>query len=982
MMKLHDLANSKYPNGSEWRRWDLHVHTPESKLGSSFPGIAWEAYISELEKVAEQQNISVIGVTDYLTIDGYEKVYCTWKDRVKPRLRSIDLILPNIELRSLPPTKDGKALNIHIIVNPTDPDHIEKIKSSLQQLRFEYKEQTYGCVRHELIKFGKVLDSTLNDDAAYKLGIEQFKPSYEVIKRWHSSDRWLRENSLIGIANGKDGISGLPTDGFSATRDELLKFAHFIFSGNPNDREYYLGKKEGISSSKIIEMYGSLKPCVHGSDAHDLDKLFNPDESRYCWIKSDPTFEGLRQILWEPDARVHIGPTKPQPLDMSKVIESINISNSNGWFNQTKISLNSNLVAIIGEKGAGKTAIADLLGFASGVQNEVNSTSSFITKGRLHLRGMNVSLSWGGSSISSGTLLDKPHSVQRPLVRYLSQDFVERLCSDDHEGNELQQAIEEVVFARLDEVHKEGFSTFDELRKARESASQTEKDTIRGELASINREIDRLYAMLSLRPQKEATKKQTEGNIQDLKKLLPEATNAADQAVLKKLEDAQTQKVLIEKDIAKLSRDKRAIEEILTSYQTVKTRTTDDIKKLIDDSPSQISEYLLNLFQPTWNATVENELNNIISTISNTIRTRQGIDGSNTDETSPTLAQISATIKEHQDALTKDELNKKRLIDLQKQIASQEATLQRIANEIVDLDEKTSKLLKTKLKERNNLYLKYFEVLSKDETGLKELYAPMKEQLNISGAEMNFELLAGYHVDVKMWLDKSARFYDGRKGQASTKRDEIEKFVAENLAPAWKSGDLKLVKSAFEDFTDIINPVDFMNQTASPSLKMIDLFDWMYSLDHITTTYKIQYGGTSLEHLSPGTRGIALLVLYLLMDEDDRRPLIIDQPEGNLDNSSIYQQLVPYIRSAKEKRQIILVTHNPNLVVATDAEQIIIATAERLSNQQYPRITYSSGSLEHINDESDKLGTREAVCVLLEGGNEAFKEREGRYSLS
>jgi uncharacterized coiled-coil protein SlyX len=133
--------------------------------------------------------------------------------------------------------------------------------------------------------------------------------------------------------------------------------------------------------------------------------------------------------------------------------------------------------------------------------------------------------------------------------------------------------------------------------------------------------------------------------------------------------------------------------------------------KLIDDSPSQISKELLGLFQPTWNATVEDELNKITLTISNTIRVRQGIDVLNTDETSPTLAQISATIKEHQDALTKDELNKKRLIDLQKQIASQEATLQRLSNEIVDLDKKTSKLLETKIKERNNLYLKYFDAL-------------------------------------------------------------------------------------------------------------------------------------------------------------------------------------------------------------------------------------------------------------------------------
>ena len=134
------------------------------------------------------------------------------------------------------------------------------------------------------------------------------------------------------------------------------------------------------------------------------------------------------------------------------------------------------------------------------------------------------------------------------------------------------------------------------------------------------------------------------------------------------------------------------------------------------------------------------------------------------------------------------------------------------------------------------------------------------------------------------------------------------------------------------------------------------------------------------QHLSPGTRGIALLVLYLLMDDDDRRPLIIDQPEGNLDNSSIYMGLVPYC--ARQKRsQIVLVTHNPNLVVATDAEQIIVATSERQSGQAYPRITYVSGSLEHNEIDAEATGMRQAVCTLLEGGDRAFKEREGRYSI-
>ena len=68
------VAPSRWPRGSEWRRWDLHVHTPESRLGSPFGGLTWEQYVTAVETEATEAKISVIGVTDYMTIDGYEKL--------------------------------------------------------------------------------------------------------------------------------------------------------------------------------------------------------------------------------------------------------------------------------------------------------------------------------------------------------------------------------------------------------------------------------------------------------------------------------------------------------------------------------------------------------------------------------------------------------------------------------------------------------------------------------------------------------------------------------------------------------------------------------------------------------------------------------------------------------------------------------------------------------------------------------------------
>src|SRR5215212_9948459 len=110
---------------------------------------------------------------------------------------------------------------------------------------------------------------------------------------------------------------------------------------------------------------------------------------------------------------------------------------------------------------------------------------------------------------------------------------------------------------------------------------------------------------------------------------------------------------------------------------------------------------------------------------------------------------------------------------------------------------------------------------------------------------------------------------------------------------------------------------------------------------------KIAYDGVDIRKLSPGTRGIVLLLLYLALDEADDRPLIIDQPEENLDPQSIFDELVGLFLRAKRNRQVIIVTHNANLVVNTDADQIIIASAGPSVAGQLPPITYVSGGLEN-----------------------------------
>ena len=160
------------------------------------------------------------------------------------------------------------------------------------------------------------------------------------------------------------------------------------------------------------------------------------------------------------------------------------------------------------------------------------------------------------------------------------------------------------------------------------------------------------------------------------------------------------------------------------------------------------------------------------------------------------------------------------------------------------------------------------------------------------------------------------------------------------------------------------------------------------SSNWFTLQYSVDYESDSLFDMSPGKR--SFVVLKLLLDFSDKKcPILIDQPEDNLDNRAIYNELVKYIREKKKERQIILVTHNPNIVVGADSEEVIVANqnGKNAPNDKGLKFQYVYGSLEHSmqrnSDESlpilYRCGIREHVCDILEGGENAFRDREYKY---
>ena len=138
-------------------------------------------------------------------------------------------------------------------------------------------------------------------------------------------------------------------------------------------------------------------------------------------------------------------------------------------------------------------------------------------------------------------------------------------------------------------------------------------------------------------------------------------------------------------------------------------------------------------------------------------------------------------------------------------------------------------------------------------------------------------------------------------------------------------------------------------------------------MDYLHPQFQLTMSGKKLTELSPGERGIVLLVFYLALSKNNI-PLIIDQPEDNLDNQSVYKKLVPCIKNAKKNRQIIVVSHNPNIAVACDSEQIIYTSIDKKTNE----ISYISGSIENPM-------IKNKIMDVLEGTKPAFELRKIKY---
>ena len=1011
----------KYSRGSEWRKWDLHVHTPDSALNNQFTN--WNDYISKLESIRDH---AVLGITDYFSIDGYKQVL---NYRSQGKLTNFDLILPNIEIRILPVTSSEKPINLHLIFS--NRLKISDLEYFLKELKFDYRNNSYSCERHKLIELGKVFDSRLSEEKAYKEGINQFKADITKLKNIFNKNKILKDNVIIAVSNRSgDGVSGIQHSSLAATREEIYSFTDIIFSSNPKDQAYFLGQGAD-SEEKIKAKFGRLKPCVHGSDAHILDRVCYPCakysihdcvndsdncELRYTWIKADPTFEGLKQIIYEPEERVHIGMLPPKGKNDAKVIDRVEIKNSNNWFESVPILFNDNLVSIIGGKGAGKTALADFISLAGGDFDTKEDPVSFIFKAlkpskqiQETIENCVITIYWRDRSADQITITkDLKDYKELKKVRYLCQSFIEKKCRPEQTG-ELQNEIEKIIFQYIPAQDRMGQTTFNDLRNNKTQNTQLKKTRCKQDIKDHDVQIFDLEEEINSLDTKKEERNTLQTEINQLEQQKPKPITKEEKNIEAKLSLLNNRKNKLNEKVAIYKVQLSTIETIKTKIEGLEMYVSKQLKDIRNDLESVGLADIYKKLQFSISSDFNDQLDNRKIKIETQIQEIQGTKESKdkTEESKEVdlnvltddyifklpLIEIDALIflLELKSSVAGDKRNTIKLFE--GKIKKNQERVKGLDKNIKKIKEVKKPLLLEKVEKRDKAYKDYFILLQEEKKMLEEMYTPLREELSKEslGERNQIEFFTRIELDVESFFNKANAIIDFSKYGRYYHNKELLfkeiKSISEKIELIETLDVFNLINNFYTTFKEYNNKsIDIKKQLKGDKEK-IDFYNWIFDVSDFNVKYSIKYQDTNIELLSPGKKGIVLLLMYLVLETENNIPLIIDQPEENLDNKSIYPYLINYFKTAKKRRQIIVISHNPNLVLNTDAEQIIVANFEAIPNTQDARIRYISGSIENsfVREKAkiplERQGIKEHGIDILEGGPEAFRKREDRYEI-
>lgn len=884
--------------GSQWNKWDLHIHSPMTWLANNYTPDDIAGFV---QSVGEHQ-ISLIAVTNYFYFRQNELEII--RDEIARQGLAVT-VLANVEFRLDQQNRDDQFINVHILFS--EKLSTERINETLSRLPLRLTNgggKNVYCCEKNVTESGH--------------GVDTITVALSELTDHLNSELRPFQDFLIAVCpNGYGGYRPGATGRSAAAATEIDRQGQIIF-GSATDRAFFLRSDRYDGAA--------VKPVFLCSDAHSIAQI----GERYTWVKALPTFEGLRQALLEPEARLQIGDdwlaTRTQKAHFSRIdVEGTIFDGQEIRFRKLSIPLSQDMVAIIGGRGTGKSLLLDALR---------SRFADAATRG----------------------------SEQRTVN-------VQRLCVELDKANG-----EKVCF----DTHSEGYDYL--------HVSQGEIKTLCQEPGHISDEIKK---MLRLAPHHEANS----AGVQLAENL--SVWRAWREFVNFKNEHGEPVNTReFQEAVAKTAREKI---DVLTS-----TRNRALIEQFRANSGRQTS-----LLQARHHATALQtaaeaavlDLNAKIEALNAAIPDGRAIPAL---DLSALLADVGAkqsSLDENMSRLEED--NARIIVSFQEQGLGQDIAglLEKVREYQRQVEQAEEQLgiigareehYHVELARRGTLATGFIDALLARQEAIDVAFASLAMKPHFSNEQQALirEILTDIRIYGQPHFNVTA-FYNGMLDYVNRGRfrESREQSSAERLQDVFRIHTIDDLRALLANEPVLVLP-------ECPDKKLtIEEFFWrneyfnnqgpyallgfLFSPEHIqqylSVRAEFEYKGKTVEKLSAGQRGTFYVCLKLATDAFGS-PFVFDQPEDDLDNDFIMHNLVPLFRKIKAYRQVIIVTHNANLVVNCDAEQVIIAT----NSEEV--ISYRCGALEY-GDHDAPNSMRRAICDVLEGGRHAFETREQKYGM-
>jgi energy-coupling factor transporter ATP-binding protein EcfA2/histidinol phosphatase-like PHP family hydrolase len=707
--------------------------------------------------------------------------------------------------------------------------------------------------------------------------------------------------------------------------------------GDPDPERARMGR-ERISRLKLGSKQYLAR--VLNSDAHALTTLGRNaanDRKVTRYKMETPSFEGLRIALEDADARVRLEDQIPQTVP-----RVLGVCFDGGFLSDEVVQFSPNLNCIIGGRGTGKSTAFEAVRCLVGNHSESSIVDSEVWPDELHL-------CWQDQAGQQHTLCrpkdGEVDNVDDPDFGPSSFDVD---CFGQGDAARISIEAQTNPLALLNYLNK-----FVDL----EDAISTEED-LREQLLRLQTEIEEAEQKVQLIPQYERSLTTTQQQLAALQK--PE---------VKELIELQRQ----------LANERELRAQILAKIQEAK----DDMER---GSPKAAIKGILDLAEPADLTVGASEFRGILD---GAIAFEQALGAAETQIKSGlsgfeklVVGQIGSWKAKEVEAQKRVDAKRRELEALKvsfdmsyisklaKDEASHQQSLRNLKTwqpHLMEVRRRRSVVLKERWTARDR-------VATLRETFGRRATATLREALSDLQVSLKYARNA-YSPDA---TDLIIQVMGWRTNQQPRANWLVEKLTIPVLLDALQRKDISpiLAIKTPED-VDVFKRDEaqtILQKLSEPSVRFALERTTLHDLPRLQVSREISDGKGGKRYLVRDFAKLSLgqqqsVLLALMLSSDSDRPLIIDQPEDNLDGEFIYSTLVPVLRRAKERRQVIIVTHNPNVAVLGDAEQIIVMKAMNDRGTIVAR-----GSIDHV-------ATRDAACAILEGAREAFLRRAKIYGI-